>query len=65
MMIHADRREKPIDVKWKKVRKYKVQRKFVQATSQFWNWSYPDSKLLLETDLGKTKLKAFVKEKEH
>jgi len=64
LMITGGRREKPIDVKWKKVRKYKVQTKFDHENSVFRDWTYPNMKLLLETDLAKTKLKNFVKEKD-
>lgn len=54
-MIHSQKRDHPIDIKYKKVKKFKVERKFIKSQSMFMDWVEPDYSKLLENDLRRTK----------
>lgn len=54
-MIHSQKRDHPIDIRYKKVKKFKVERKFIKTKSMFADWIEPDYRKLLENDLRRTK----------
>ena len=62
MMLHSRPRERPIDIKFKKVRKYKFTTSFNKETSIFASWTEPDYEKLIEKDIKASKISKFVKE---
>lgn len=56
MLIRAKAREHNIDIRYKKVRQYRAERKFFQDSSIFKDWVTPDYRKMLETDLEYSKI---------
>ena len=62
LQINARKREHPIDIKFKKVKKFKVQRKFIKEQSVFKDWIEPDYQKLLRNDFNYSKIPKIVKD---
>ena len=62
LQLNARKREHPIDIKFKKVKKFKVQRKFVKDQSVFKDWVEPDYEKLLTGDFNYSKIAKIVKD---
>ena len=56
MLIKAKAREHSIDIKHKKVKQYRAERRFFQESSIFKDWVMPDYRKMLETDLEYSKI---------
>lgn len=56
MMIKSKPRDHKIDIRYKKVRQYRVERKFFQEHSIFKDWIAPDYRKMLERDLENSKI---------
>ena len=56
MLIKAKAREHGIDIKHKKVRQFRAERKFFRESSVFKDWVVPDYRKMLETDLEYSKI---------
>lgn len=62
LKLNARKREHPIDIKFKKVKKFKVQRKFIKEQSVFGEWIEPDYKKLLTIDFNYSKIPKIIKD---
>jgi len=62
LQLNARKREHPIDIKFKKVKKFKVQRKFAKEQSVFREWIEPDYTKLLKNDFNYSKIPKIVKD---
>ena len=64
VVVKCKAREHPIVLKNKKIRQYKVERKFLRDQSIFKDWLEPDYERLIKRDLDNSKLTKVVKDYE-
>lgn len=62
LQIKTFKREHDIELRFKQIRKYKIQRKFKKESSVFREWVEPDYNKLIDTDLEVSKLAKFLKD---
>ena len=62
LLMKGQPRKHNIDVKFKKVRQYKVERKFQKDRSVFKDWHEPDYQQLIDTDMKLSKVHRIIKD---